>query len=474
MLSVTGESTRLRDGVSRREFMRIGGLGAAGLSLPELLQARAASPSVAAPSAERSFGKAKACILLVMYGGPSQLETFDMKPEAPANVHGEFRPHATNVPGLQVCEHLPLLAGLADKYAVIRSVTQRGVEAHSLGFYAMLTGQTYNQQVGATSEAFVRPHDHPHVGSVLARLRQPARRVPPFVALPWRVTSDDGGGHWTGQSAGFLGRAYDPLQITQGPNDPDFRLDNMLLARGISWDRLNDRRGLLDAFNRQLDQRWRSPAFAGMDSSFEKAFALMSSPAVRPAFDLTMEPANVRDRYSRTTFGQSLLLARRLVEHGVPLVTVYWPLWVTPEKSASGGWDTHVQNFEQMKVNLLPLLDRAFAALLEDLSARGLLDETLVVWTGEFGRTPRINGSAGRDHWGACSSAVLAGGGIRGGQVYGRSDRIAGYPVDSPVRPADIHATIYHCLGISPHAEIADSLGRPLRVCDGELLHRLV
>jgi hypothetical protein len=471
MLSVT--ETSPCDGLSRREFLRIGGLGAAGLSLPGLLRAREASPQAADSSAGRSFGKAKSCILLMMYGGPSQLETFDMKPNAPAEIRGEFRPHATSVPGLHICEHLPQLAGYADKYAVVRTVTQR-VEPHSLGFYAMLTGHPYSQQVGTASEAFIRPHDHPHIGSVLARLRQPARRVPPFVALPWKVTSDDGGGNWTGQSAGFLGRAYDPLQITQSPNDPDFRLDNMLLARGISWERLNDRRGLLDTFNRQADARRQSAAHAGMDLSFEKAFDLIRSPAVRPAFDLTMEPANVRDRYGRTTFGQSLLLARRLVEHGIPLVTVYWPLWVTPEKSPSGGWDTHVLNCQQMKTNLLPLFDLTFAALLQDLSARGMLDETLVVCTGEFGRTPRINSSAGRDHWGPLMSMVMAGGGIRGGQVYGRSDRIAAYPVDSPVQPADIHATMYHCLGISPHAEIADSLGRPLRVCDGELLHRLV
>jgi len=441
----------LRDRLSRRDFLQVGGLGTAGLALGNLLQARAAAPA-------RTKG-AKSCILLFMNGGPPQMDTFDLKPDAPAEVRGEYRPIDTNVPGIQISEKLPGIARHIDKTAIIRSVSDSYVGgAHGQSVYLALTGHHSPRVQGDD----VKPatDDWPNLGSAVARLRPGTGQVPPFV---WLL--DMHRHTFAGEGGGFLGKQHDPFRILQDPNRPDFRVQALTGPKEVPTGRLADRRGLLDAMNRQ-SQLLNSSAPAALGAHYEKAFNLLGSSKSREAFDLKAEPDAVRDRYGRHKFGQGTLLARRLVEHGVPLVTVYW----TGEEEVNQGWDLHYESYTKLK-KLMPPLDRAWAALLGDLSERGMLDDTLVVWMGEFGRAPRIEEKGGRGHWGRCYSVVMAGGGIKGGVVHGKSDRQAANPVENAVGPADIVATIYHCLGISTDTELTDMLGRPLRLCQGEVIH---
>lgn len=458
MLSITGSSYRLCDGVSRRDFLQIGGLGTAGLALPQLLQARAAAAGSAQPSA--NAGKAKGCILLFMMGGPPQMDTFDLKPDAPAEVRGELKPIATNVPGIQISESLPLLARHAEKLAIIRSVGfGYSGGAHGPGVYMALTGH-HNPRVNADD---IKPasDDFPCLGSAVARLRPGAEAMPPFVWLLDMYRST-----FAGEGGGFLGKRYDPFRILQDPNRPEFRVQALAPLRDVPVARLGERRGLLEQLDRQAES-WHHSG-TGIAAHQERAFNLLLSPKAQQAFDLKAERAEVRDRYGRHKFGQAVLLARRLIEHGVPLVTVFWH----GEEAVNQGWDLHYDSYNKLR-KLMPPLDRAYSTLLEDLTERGLLDETLVVWTGEFGRAPRIEEKGGRGHWGRCYSVALAGGGIRGGQVHGRSDRHAAYPAENPVDPADLVATIYHHLGIDPATELTDPQGRPLRLCQGEVIRGL-
>src|SRR5262245_6665746 len=457
MLNLLGSDCRLCDGISRRDFLRIGGLGAAGLAMPELLAAREGSAT-----SRGGFGRAKSCILLFMRGGPGQLDTWDLKPDAPAEIRGEFKPIATNVPGIRISEHFPLSARHAEKYAIIRSV-HHGRDAdtdHQPSVHRMLTG---NRQVVRQREA--RKDDYPHLGSTVARVRARRSPIPPFVAVGKFPEPEPG------TTAGFLGRMYEPFTIEQNPNTATFRVQDLLALRGdVPLERLADRRSLLNAVNREKDPLVQSGAAAVMGNHYEKALDLLNSARAHQAFDLNAEPTRLRDAYGRNTFGQGVLLARRLVEHGVPLVTVNF--WNTCAPLIH--WDTHEKNFSQMKGPLMPPTDRAYAALLDDLSARGLLEETLVVWMGEMGRTPRINNAAGRDHWFNCMSVVLAGGGVAGGRVYGASDSQAAVPRDSPVHVADLTTTIYSCLGVDPHIEFPDPVGRPTRICNGQVFPGLI
>ena len=442
----------LRDRLSRRDFLQIGGLGTAGLALGNLLQARAAAPA-------RPKG-AKSCILLFMNGGPPQMDTFDLKPDAPAEVRGEYKPIDTNVPGIQISEKLPSVAKYIDKTAIIRSVSDSYVGgAHGQSVYLALTGHHSPRVQGDD----VKPatDDWPTLGSAVARLRPGTGEVPPFV---WLL--DMHRHTFAGEGGGFLGKQYDPFRILQDPNRPDFRVQALTGQKDVTLDRLGDRRSLLEAVNRQLDPMLKGGSPATLSRHYEKAFNLLGSSKSREAFDLRSEPDAVRDRYGRHKFGQGTLLARRLVEHGVPLVTVYW----TGEEEVNQGWDLHYESYSKLK-KLMPPLDKAWAALLGDLSERGMLDDTLVVWMGEFGRAPRIEEKGGRGHWGRCYSVVMAGGGIKGGVVHGKSDRQAANPVENAVGPADIVATIYHCLGISTDTELTDMLGRPLRLSQGEVIH---
>lgn len=455
---------------SRREFLRAGGLGLLGMNLPTLLNAQARSAGVMAPPS--SFGKAKACILLFMWGGPAQQETWDLKPEAPEQVRGEFQPIETNVPGLLISEHFPRLATRCDKLAVIRSVHHRDVN-HTTATHELLTGRPIPRPGGGPMN-----EDWPHYGAVLEHIDHFKRRspLPPYVQF--MPVSTDGAPRFVeqshGQGAGWLGPALNPFSIDHDPSLPDYDVGDFRLPAEVGPTRRDVRRGLLQLVEQQARHLEQSPQVDAMASHYERAHALLTDRRALDAFDLTQEDPRLRERYGMHAHGQAVLQARRLVEAGVPLTTVFWQNdGIT---NVSVYWDTHNRNFIDLKDRLMPPADQAFSALLDDLEARGLLDETLVVWTGEFGRTPKVGqsvvggagaGRDGRDHWAHCFSTVLAGAGIRGGTVYGASDRWAAYPSRDAVTPADIAATIYHCLGVDPELELVDTLGRPLALCLG-------
>ncbi|HEV3263585.1 MAG TPA: DUF1501 domain-containing protein [Gemmataceae bacterium] len=459
MLTIKGPAQRLCEGISRRDFLRVGAIGGVGLSLPALLKASAAGPK----SAAAHFGKARRCILLFLTGGPPQLDTWDLKPNAPEQIRGELKPIATNAVGVQISELLPRLARQADKYCIVRSVTH-GDTTHTSAGYTMLTG-AYHPQPNTPTAQDIRPtpDDHPHFGSVLAKFRASRGGAPVFASLP-QVIKDAGVNVYPGQDAGFLGNRSGPFTIQGDPRTGAFHMPEIALPADVTAERLADRRLLAARLDRSFRTAHRQAAVADLGGFHEQAFALLCAPAVRQAFDLSREPERLRQAYGRHLFGQGCLLARRLVEAGVALVTVYWH-YEGPDDSPV--WDTHENNFVHLRKRLAPPTDQAFAALLEDLSARGLLAETLVVCMGEFGRSPRINPKGGRDHWSNVQSVVLAGAGIRGGSVYGASDRIGAYPGDSPVTPPELTATFLHLLGVRPDLEVHDHTGRPLRVCEG-------
>jgi hypothetical protein len=395
-----------------------------------------------------------------MWGGPSQLETFDLKPQAPSGIRGEFRPIATKVPGIRICEHLPLLAGRADRYAILRSVTHNGTN-HGTSAYHMLTGHLH---FTPGTLRHPTPNDFPSVGCAVSRFGRSPRGLPAYVALP-SVLHDGDGGEVPGQGPGILGQRYAPFYVHGDPTRPDFSIKTLCLPREVSSHRLRDRIHLQQALE-QAAQRVPHPVLAaGMDGEYEQAYRLLQAPATQRAFDLRSEVDKVRDRYGWHHFGQSCLLARRLVEAGVPLITVYWN---APHIDDLQHWDTHKNSFQRLKNHLLPHFDRALTALLEDLSIRGLMDQTLVIWMGEFGRTPKLNKAAGRDHWGFCQSVLMAGAGVRGGQVYGSSDASAAYAAESPVGPEDLAATVFASLGIPADQQMTDAQGRPLPLCTGK------
>jgi Protein of unknown function (DUF1501) len=436
---------RRAHGPSRRVLLQVGGLGAFGLGLPQLL----ASPAGPRPGP----GRARSCILVFAWGGPSQLDTWDPKPDAPAEVRGEFRPVATSVPGVRVSEHFPRLARLAHRYALVRSLAHDD-PAHLSSVHHVLTGHLAPRPKSDAAPPSRR--DSPHAGAVLARLRPPAGGVPPFVTLPWVVSHPAApGGVAPGQNGGWLGPGFDPLVLAGNLAAADFHVPGLARPSDVSAERLAGRRSLL--------QRAHAPA-----GDWQRAFALLTSPRAQRAFDLGREPPRVRDRYGRHVHGQCLLLARRLVEAGARLVQVNW------HQDGRNFWDTHADNFNRLRRDLMPPADQGLSALLEDLGQRGLLDETLVVWVGEFGRNPRVTrGNAGREHWPFCYSAVLAGGGVRGGQVYGSSDRLAAYPARDPVSPADLTATLYHALGLPAETTLTDRLGRPSQLTQGRAVSAL-
>jgi hypothetical protein len=444
--------------VSRRRVLQAGTLGFLGLSLPRLLEAQ----SIAGQSAATTgFGRAKRCIFLFMWGGPSHLDTFDMKPAAPSDIRGEFQPIATNVAGIQVCEHFHRVAGVMDKLCVIRSLCHDD-PAHLSSGHATLTGHL--APVVRSDAEPPSDRDSPHIGSAVARLRPGPEHLPSFVTLPWRCHHPAApGGHAPGQDGGWLGKRYSPLLITGDPNDANWRIPELSLLDSITATRLESRRELL----RSLDSLRAGIDAAGtlseVSSFQQKAFALLASPTVREAFDLGRESPAVRDRYGRNTHGQCVLLARRLVEHGVPIVSINW------HNDGKFFWDTHGNNFNRLKNDLIPPADQALAALVADLDERGLLDDTLVCWVGEFGRKPQITaGNAGREHWPGCYCGLFAGAGIQGGCAYGASDELGVRPADHPVSPLDYAATVYHALGIPPNTAPVNRLGRPIELCEGK------
>jgi hypothetical protein len=453
MLHLCGAGARLCDGVTRRELLTIGGLGLAGLGLPGLLAGRGRVGS-------QRRGRARSCIQLFMWGGPAQQETFDLKPHAPVGVRSLFRPIATSVTGTRICEHLPLLSRLAHRYSILRSVTHTGVN-HGTSAYHMLTGHLH---FAPGTLRHPSPNDFPSVGCAVSRFGREVREVPAYVSLP-SVLHDGDGGEVPGQGAGLLGQRWAPFLVKGDPTRADFSIDALSLPSEVGTGRFRGRIGLQSALGQRAEYLSRLPAGQDVDGHYQQAFRLIQSPAARRAFDLAREPNKVRARYGWHHFGQSCLLARRLVEAGVPLITVYWN---APHIDDLQHWDTHKNSAERLKNHLLPHFDRGLTALLEDLHGRGLLDETLVVWMGEFGRTPKINKQGGRDHWGFCQSVLMAGGGVRGGLVYGSSDAQAAYAAETPVSPDDLAATVFHTLGIPLDREMLDAQNRPLPLCTGK------
>lgn len=444
----------LRPGVGRRRFLQGTGLATLGLGVASPLLT--AIEGRADPIGDPALAPIKSCILIFYYGGPSHLDTWDMKPNAPREIRGEFRPIATNVPGIRISEHLPHSARVVDRLAIVRSL-HHPMTNHNAAAFATLSGRAPAK--GDLELLANDRNDPPCLGSVLSHELPERRGLPTFVALPHVMHNVV---KLPGQVAGFLGSAHDPFQVASDPNAPDFRLDELELPGDVSLDRLGRREAL-------RHQGERGATRNDLDTYREKAVRLLHSQDIRRAFRLDREDPKLRDRYGRTTHGQSLLLARRLVEAGVRFVTVY-------DHQTNGqlaNWDAHSDVFPRHRDDLLPPADRAFAALIEDLTERGLLASTLILALGEFGRTPKINSQAGRDHWPHCFSAVLAGGGIRGGTVYGASDKIGAYPDQDGVSPGDLAATLLWRFHLAPHTEVLDLAGRPYQLAEGKPIRTL-
>lgn len=445
------EASIRRQAVSRRRVLQLGSLGLTGLglSLPQLLANEAASdrPRVA-PLADN-------CILLFLNGGPSHLDMWDMKPNAPDGIRGEFQPIATSVTGYQMSEHLPRLAQQMHLATVVRSMNHSVNNSHAAAVYASLTGHDRGEQGGGT-----RPTDHPCLGGIMARLRPTAPTVLPQVHLPYMTKEGAGGPPQPGFFGGFLGHSYDPLFVLQDPNAPDFRVPELSLQSEVSNQRLNARRHLFETTGiASPDGR---SAQVEMSKMQERALDILSSEQTQRAFRLSEEPAAVRDSYGRNIYGQSALLARRLIQAGTRVVTISW----APDANAT--WDTHGSNFKSLKSTLLPQLDAACSSLIGDLVDRGMLDRTLVAVFGDFGRTPKINANnAGRDHWNFCYSLMMVGGGFQKGLIYGSSDSTGAFPASHALVPGDVISTIYRALGILPSTEIFDQFQRPYRVVPG-------
>jgi hypothetical protein len=462
MLNMLGSPRRACDGITRRETLAAGSLSFLGSSftLPNLLAAESRQGSAARP------GKAKNVILLYLLGGAATQDMWDLKPDAPVEVRGEFKPIDTNVPGIRIGEHLPLSAKWMHKAAIVRSVN------HKAGCHNCLP--SYTGFDGLMPDQHPRETDPPSMGSVCEYLRAGRGDLPDYVYMPcwlgWGQAFRRAGPY-----AGFLGQRHNPL-ITECkpyadpgekpvPGNPSIvrgqpLLPNTAFDADLTLDRLNSRKSLLNQFDdkvRALDQ-----TAASYDRTQQRAFDLLTSSRMKSCFDLSKEDPRKLDRYGRTLFGQSTLIGRKLIEEGVRFVNVTWDLFWDRIQVDYDAWDTHVNNFKILKTNKLPHFDQTFTALMEDLDRSGMLDETLVVITSEMGRGTRVNGSAGRDHWTHCYSTVLAGAGIRGGTVYGTSDAQAAYVKDRPVSPADICATIYKCLGIDPHSMVPDRTNRPV------------
>lgn len=447
MLRLDAEkSVSFCDGLRRRDFLHLGSLSFAGLTLPGFLRLKAAG---AVNSAEDMN-----CILLFLVGGPSQLDTFDMKPNAPAEIRGPYKPIKTNVPGIEISEIFPRISKHADKFSLIRGMHHEAPAVHDTGHQMMQTGRL-----------FQNGFEHPHAGCVLSKLRGPRGDAPPHILLP-RPIGNTGGNMPHGQNAGYLGKSFDPFVLNADPSSPDFQVPDLLPPNYISSIRLDRRRRLRDMVDNSVREFDVSADARLLDENFQQAYILMSSSRMREAFDLSRVPAAEREGYGYNRFGQSCLLARRLIERGVRFVTVNMFETVFNEIT----WDIHgsapFSPIACYRDLVGPMFDMAYSSLLEDLSQRGLLKNTLVVAMGEFGRTPKINPAGGRDHWPQCWTVLFAGGGVKGGQIVGSSDEIGGYPRDRATTPAEVVATIYRSLGVSDETELPGLQGRPVRVVD--------
>jgi hypothetical protein len=467
MLTMLGSPRRCCDGVTRRETLKAGALSMlGGFGLPQMLAAEEAGLVGQA--------KAKNVIFLFLLGGAATQDMYDLKPEGPSETRGEFQPIPSNVPGIDVCEHLPQFAKWAHRTAFIRSINHKAGCHNCLPCYTGFDLMPPDQHP--------RDTDPPSMGSVCEYLNAGRKNLPDYVYMPvwlgWGQAF-----RRSGPYGGFLGKRFDPLttectpyydkdSFAPLPGNPQIvrgapALPNSSLQDGMTVDRLNSRRTLLQQIDDQRKQAEKRLAVASYDRNQQRAFDVLTSSKLRTAFDLSLEDPRTVDRYGKTLFGNSTLIARRLIEQGVRFVNVTWDLFWGPVNVDYDAWDTHVKNFHILKNNKLPGFDQTYSALMEDLDARGLLDETLVVVTSEMGRTPRINGNSGRDHWTNCYGSLLAGAGVRGGTVYGASDSQAAYVKDKPVRPADLNATIYRCLGIDPETRVPDHAGRPVEIGQG-------
>jgi len=439
--------------LTRRQALVAGGLGTIGLSLPQLLRAE---------SQARSSGE-KSIILVMPWGGPSQHDTFDPKPDAPAEVRSIFQPIATRTVGLRIGEHLPQLAARSDRFAVLRAVSHH-IGTHNPATHLALTGHlptVINQELTKAARA-----DFPTMGSVLAKIRPSPGALPSYVQLPLPMI--DNGAFSPGQNAGFLGTAFDPLVVTQDPKSGTFSVLGASPSTEVGQDRFDSRRDLLKQLDAYATSMSNAVAVQDMNVCYTRAYNLLRSAASQQAFDLSHEPDRVRDRFGRNRLGQSVLAARRLVEAGIRLVLV-----ADTTENTNGKWDTHSGYAKDLHLRIRES-DQALSALLDDLSVRGLLGTTIVAWMGEFGRTPKVKPDGGRDHWPACYSALLAGGGIQGGRVLGSSDSLGAHPRDGRVGPEDILTTFYHLLGVPSTAEVYDPLGRPHRLCTGSVIQPLL
>lgn len=465
MFSINDRPNSLCDQISRREIIRIGGLTGLGLTLPGLLQAKQQS---SLSSDDPMFGRAKNVIYVWLQGGPPQHETFDPKPHAPVEIRGPFQPIQTTVPGVHFGELLPRTSRIAHKLAVVRSLSTDN-NIHSASGYEVLTGYKYR----GPNARMIAPIDWPYFGSIIKKLK-PSERLPALstIWLPDMMRLNENVTP-AGQTGGFMGRQWDPDRFKGDPNDPNFQIEGLNLT-GIEPLRLDSRISLLS----QLEQRFQTvdhDRAAGVYDTFQsQALDLLTSGRVREAFRIQNESDAVRDRYGRTKWGQCLLLARRMVEVGVRLVHVNWTREPGDSAVDNPMWDTHAQNADRLEDVLCPMFDVGFTALIEDLDQRGLLEETLVVAIAEFGRTPKINASGGRDHWGAVFSFAMAGAGIAEGQVFGESDKIGGHPARDRVSAGDVTATIFHLLGIDHHSQFEDLEGRLHRLTEGTPIYQLL
>jgi len=437
--------------ISRRQLLQVGGLGWLGLHLPGLLRAEATNTGTP---------RIDSCILIFYYGGPSHIDMWDMKPDAPAVVRGEFQPIATSAPGVQICEHMPLTAQVMDKACLLRGM-HHPMRNHNSAAAEALCGRTPDS--GDLELLADDALSFPCYGSLLTHQLEDRQRELPHVALPhvmYNVVK------LPGQTAGFLGSAYEPFQIQADPNAPNFSVRELQYAAGMNETRLRHRRSLVQSIDRQTDASSSGDASDSMNVYYERAFDLLRSETVRRGLDISREPASLRQHYGRNVHGQSVLLARRLVESGVRFVTVFDKV----HNGQEANWDSHQSVFPRHRDHLIPPADRALSALIEDLADRGRLDSTLVVALGEFGRSPRINPGAGRDHWPECYTVLLAGGGVKGGFVYGASDRMGAYPERDGVTPGDLAATLFSCFGLDPSGVIRDITGRPYHLAAGRPL----
>lgn len=470
---------RFCDGSSRREFMKIGSLGLFGLTLQDVLRMQDKANAATLPSkyeGSTGFGSAKSVIVLFLQGGPSHIDIWDPKPEAPSNIRGEFKSIKSRVPGIELSETMPMLADAIDKCTLIRSMsyTPAGLFNHTAAIYQMLTGYEPTEVSPSGQLEPPSPNDYPTAGSWITKFLPMSEPVLPFVELPRPLQESSVIGK--GGAAGFIGKAYDPYRLYQDPNMP-IQLADLELRKEVPAARLQGRFDLLRGINNSMPELEKAVDSYALDKYYQNAFDLVLSGKARNAFDLSLETDEMRDRYGRFTFGQGALMARRLVEAGTRMVQLNWPS-VSNGDPETTAFDTHAANFGPLRDLHCPKLDRTLSTLLTDMDDKGILDETLVVAVGEFGRSPRLgvstsgntNSPDGRDHWPYCYTAMVAGSGILGGRLYGESDATASSPKDKPVHPNDLLATIYYALGIDPNQEIHNHLDQPRDLVKGKPL----